>query len=329
MIAFVGSAWELVYRSVVVAWLRDERGIRIALPASGLSVGRSADCHVVVEDPHVSRRHAIVIDSAEGVRVVALGKRPVLVNGRPHDGSAVVAPGDRVSFESVSFVVERGDETPRASWALSMGDRRFTVQPSGLRLGGATDADVLVPGWPDRVAELRLDGRSLVLVRHAPLAVDGLVGVGDTLTLSAGMRLEAGAVTLTVVTNDAASATIDAPSMLPSRVELKLVPNGGVARFIVDREVAVWLPQRRCDLVATLLKPPSGFRPGDFLDDPVLISRVWGAEPADRAQLNTLIHRTRFTLSEAGLPGARIIERAQGGGATRLSLGEGAVVQIA
>lgn len=312
----------------MVAWLRDERGIRIALPASGLSVGRSADCHVVVEDPRVSRKHAIVIESHEGVRVIAMGKRPVKVNGRTHDPSALVAAGDQITFESVSFVLEVGDDAPRSSWALSLADKRFTVQRSGLRLGGAPDDDIVVPSWPAHAAELRIEGRRLLLVRHAKLSVDGLAGKGDTLTLATGMQIESAGVALTVVTATAGFTTIDSPALLPSQVELELVPNGGVARFVVDREIAVWLPQRRCDLVATLLKPPQGLRAGDFVDDAVLISRVWGSEPADRSQLNTLIHRTRFTLSEAGLSGSRIIERAQGGGATRLQLREGAVVRV-
>jgi len=317
-----------VYRWLVVAWLRDERGIRIALPASGLAVGRSADCHVVVDDPLVSRRHAIVIESPEGVRVIAMGKRAVVVNGRPHDSATLLSAGDRIAFETVSFTLEVGEEAPRSAWALSMGNRRISIQRSGLRIGGAEDDDVVVPGWPEHAGEVQLEGRRLILTRRSPLAVDGLVGHGDTLSLAVGMTIEAGGVELSVATTGAALTTLDSPSPLPSRVELELVPNGGVARFVVDREVAVWLPQRRCDLVATLLKPPQGVRAGEFIDDPMVISRVWGSDPADRAQLNTLIHRTRVTLSEAGLSGSRLIERAQGGGATRLCLREGAVVRI-
>jgi hypothetical protein len=323
----IGRA-QLVYGRPVTAWLRDERGIRIALPASGLVVGRSADCHVVVEDPLVSRRHAVLLEAPGGVRVVPLGKRPVRVDDRPHDPSTILAHGARIAFERVSFVLETAPTTERpAPLALALGDRRVTVPRAGLYVGGGGGEDVVIPGWPPRAVELSMDGERCVATRHARVSIDGLSGVGDAVEVGPGSLLEAAGMVLTIVPSAPAATTLDAPT-LPSRVELELVPNGGIARFFVDREIAVWLPQRRCDLVATLLRPPQGIAAGDFVDDQLVLPRVWPGEAADRAQLNTLIHRTRLTLTEAGLPGSRWIERAQGGGATRFLLAPGASVRV-
>lgn len=59
----------------------------------------------------------------------------------------------------------------------------------------------------------------------------------------------------------------------------------------------VWRADRRCDLVALLLKPPDG-QAGDVVPDETLRLRVWGGDAAlGRAQLNTLIHRLRKTLT--------------------------------
>jgi hypothetical protein len=311
----------------VTAWLRDEKGLRLALPASGLLVGRGAECHVIIDDPCVSRRHLLVVESEDGVRVVPFGRRPVLVNDGPHDASARLVSGDRIQVESVTFTLEIGDERTRRAWAVLVGDRRFTVQRSGLSIGGAPNDHVVVNEWPAHAAELSLEDGALFLVRNAPLEVDGLSGEGDRVQLDDGSTIASGAFSFTVVRAGDAHATVDSPGS-PSRVDLELVPNGGVAHVWMPTERVVWLPQRRCDLVATLLKPPGNLRAGDLVDDAVLMARIWGQEPTSRAQLNTLIHRTRQSFTEAGLAGARILERAPGGGATRFRLTHDARVSV-
>ena len=45
-----------------------------------------------------------------------------------------------------------------------------------------------------------------------------------------------------------------------------------------------------------------------------------------RQEINMLISRCRRDLVDAGLPGARLLERAPGGGGTRLALAPGAAV---
>jgi hypothetical protein len=49
---------------------------------------------------------------------------------------------------------------------------------------------------------------------------------------------------------------------------------------------------------------------------------VWPGNPGvSRSEINVHITRCRRDLVAAGLPGPRLIERAPGGGATRLTLG--------
>jgi DNA-binding winged helix-turn-helix (wHTH) protein len=90
----------------------------------------------------------------------------------------------------------------------------------------------------------------------------------------------------------------------------------------------IFLPQKRGDLVAALLRRSGGVVPGDWVDDDVLVSRVWGSEGASRTQINVLIHRARQSLTEAGLNGPSLLERAPGGGATRFRLAAGAQVEM-
>ena len=68
----------------------------------------------------------------------------------------------------------------------------------------------------------------------------------------------------------------------------------------------------------------------DFaMDDDVVRAVVWPRNPAvTRPEINMLISRCRRDLIEAGLAGGRLLERAPGGGATRLTLAPGALVRV-
>ena len=93
-------------------------------------------------------------------------------------------------------------------------------------------------------------------------------------------------------------------------------------------EHSVYLPDRRCDLIATLLRPPDGTKPGEFLDDETLISRVWPGRSMSRSDLNVLVHRVRKSLASVGVDGGALLQRAKGGGGTRLALAGGARIVL-
>ncbi len=78
---------------------------------------------------------------------------------------------------------------------------------------------------------------------------------------------------------------------------------------------------------AALVRPPPGHQPGDFIPDEVVSSIVWPREPmVSRQEINMLISRCRRDLVQAGLPGARLLERAPGGGGTRVVLAPGGTI---
>jgi hypothetical protein len=77
----------------------------IDLPQGETLIGRSASCHVTIEDPLVSRQHARIV--IEGNRVTAedLGSRNgLLVNGRPARGRVDLQDGDRVRIGTQELV---------------------------------------------------------------------------------------------------------------------------------------------------------------------------------------------------------------------------------
>jgi pSer/pThr/pTyr-binding forkhead associated (FHA) protein len=63
-----------------------------------MTIGRSRDCEIVIDDPNVSRRHAEIRKTIEGWMVVDLGStNGVKVNGRRvHE--EVLSPGDEITL---------------------------------------------------------------------------------------------------------------------------------------------------------------------------------------------------------------------------------------
>ena len=81
--------------------------------------------------------------------------------------------------------------------------------------------------------------------------------------------------------------------------------------------------------MCALLRPPAEYRAGDFIPDDTVRSVVWPRRPeVSRPEINMLISRCRRDLVEAGLAGPRLVERAPGGGGTRLVLAAGAQVEL-
>ena len=94
-------------------------------PASpGLTIGR-AECDVDLNDPDVSRRHAVVRRVDEGLAIEDLGSmNGTYVNDRRIEGIVEVAEGDRIRFGNTVWRVSGGagdDERSGAGDAAGSG----------------------------------------------------------------------------------------------------------------------------------------------------------------------------------------------------------------
>ena len=85
----------------------------VAMPGDSMRIGRSLSAHLRFEDPTVSRRHAVLIAEADGVRVLDdRSLNGVFVNGErvvSHvlaDGDEVVIGRYRLRFADLSTVAE-------------------------------------------------------------------------------------------------------------------------------------------------------------------------------------------------------------------------------
>jgi predicted component of type VI protein secretion system len=79
------------------------------------AVGRSASCQLSLDDPLVSRRHALLVVELEGVTVEDLQSRNgVLVNGRRIPGRTQLAAGDKIVIGSQELTLLEGRDGPGA-----------------------------------------------------------------------------------------------------------------------------------------------------------------------------------------------------------------------
>lgn len=316
-------------------WLESEGGRVLVGPASVL-VGRNPDCDIVIPDARVSRHHALFRATDEGVEVLPVGRQPVTVNGEARTDPTMLRPGDQVDCFGHTFAIALTSPSqvpePDLLWGVERSPGAlFRVAHTPFRVGGAPDDHLIILGWPPTVLLLHRAGNSLALeaAREGVVCGEPLVP-GECVRLAAGARVTYGTQSLRVVAlpRDPTKATeTSTRDDLPTAAELRFMPRGGrlTLRF-GKRELAVYLADRRCDLVACLLQPPPPFTAGDLVPDEALIDRIWPQRIQGRVELNTLVFRARKDLLKAGIDGAALIER-QGGG-VRLCLAPGATVEV-
>ncbi len=270
-------------------------------------------------------------------RMVPLGDAPCLVDGKSVDAPVTVAEGVvlRIGELELSVIAEpKEEEGPR--WLVQMvGGGLYSVAKERFVIGGDVGDDLRTDALAASAVVLSpRDGFVAVEANVPNVKVGGKVlEEGDVGSARVGDLVKAGGLALRVLAGDSSSAETTRHHLRTepgaTSVTLTFLPRGGRVEMRVERRTfTVYLAERRCNLIAALLQPPSDFAPGDFVDDEVVIPRVWPNQSKSRTDLNTLLHRVRKDLIAAGVDGAALVERAEGGGATRFRLGKEAVVKV-
>ena len=304
---------------------------------AGVLIGRQRDCDIVATDPAVSRRHALVRLTSDGAEVVPLGKAPVDVNGEPATNARPLRNGDELRMPglvlTVTIEVPRPSKQPLTGFVLERGGSSFGVTHSPFLIGGGDKDDLIVKKWPASSLLLHIaQGQLYVEAKDGDASRNGEpiepgalepLAFGDRLGYRDEMFVIAQAIG--VVTT-----AVGASGDLPTRVAIEILPRGGRVVFTIGgREHPVYLADRRFDLMVALLRPPGDYKAGDLVPDDTVRPIVWPRKPAvSRPEINMLISRCRRDLVDAGIAGPRLIERAPGGGATRVVLAPGAEVEV-
>ncbi len=90
----------------------------LEVPPGQFVIGRSADCQLSLDDPLVSRRHALLTVSGALVTVEDLGSRNgVLVNGTKIEGPQRLADGDQITIggQEMQLFVPDSQSSPSSS----------------------------------------------------------------------------------------------------------------------------------------------------------------------------------------------------------------------
>jgi predicted component of type VI protein secretion system len=104
----------------------------LELSEGEFAVGRSASCQLSLDDPLVSRRHAVLVVTADTVTVEDLGSRNgVVVNGQKINGKTQLAPGDKIMIGSQELTLFLGREAVgRETTSLAFGKRTLPSMPA-------------------------------------------------------------------------------------------------------------------------------------------------------------------------------------------------------
>ena len=305
-------------------WLAIPGGPRSRIRAGGVLIGRAPDCDIVIDDPSVSRVQAMVHLGPEGATLVALGQAAMTINGRASERSQALAAGDElvVGGRRLQVMVDGDDEPPPSMWMLrDPGGQLFGINRTPFVLGGVAEAGLCVAGWPPAVLRCHL-ADALHVEALEPLTLGGQpLEPGEIGAAPVGTTIEHAGTVFTVVAGGPThhAATVERRGA-PARVALEFLPRGG--RLSVgwgERDWRVYLPDRRCDLIALLLQPPAPLAAGDLVPDDLVLARLWPGRTASRTDLNVVIHRVRADLLRGELD-AQLVQRAVGGRATRFDV---------
>lgn len=311
-------------------------GVSRRVGGQGLLIGRDPACDIVVADPAISRRHALIRTSFDGVELVPLGRLPIAHNGRLCERAQLLVDGDHIEVAKLVFTVKV--ELPRpgrtqVGYRLVRGRSSFALSHTPFFAGGGDADDLILERWPAGALRFHLaQGELFVEVMTGVATKNGETIEGDTLAaLGVGDVLGYLGDTFEIAGGDRAHTTITGDAdALPSRVVVEMLPRGGRVVFsLPSGDRTLYLADRRLDLIAALVRPPSGYAPGDFIPDDVLRPIVWPRNPnVIRSEINVHITRCRKDLLAAGLAGPRLLQRSPGGGATRLALAPGCAIEF-
>ena len=340
-----GSGSSRIVRSVVdptsLWWLRSGDGVAKRVTASGLLIGRSPRCDVVIRSPNSSRRQALVYLDQSGPRLSVMGRGTVTVDDAEVEVDVQLPEGATVAVGDLTLKIVREavstDASAHTVWVLEGPDGGlFSFSHSPFQVGGSADDDLRVAQWPDHALKFHASESTLDVEPLGAIEVDGTPSdAGTVVRLNRGSRVTLDGLSVRIVTGgefgDGSTVSLEPDNVPGARsARLEFLPRGGRLHVRIGGpdEHSVYLTDRRCDFIAVLLQPPPPLVPGDFVADEHLWARVWGKQPSGKKTLHVLLHRLRKDLDRVGLAGAALLERAEGGGATRFRLRDGARVTL-
>lgn len=102
------------YHRVVPAYRLHYLNHEVELPVGEFTIGRGSKCQMIIDDPQVSRRHAILLVGTDSVVLQDLGSRnATVVNGVLAKGKVTLIGGDRIQIgrHELTLVRSKAEDT--------------------------------------------------------------------------------------------------------------------------------------------------------------------------------------------------------------------------
>jgi pSer/pThr/pTyr-binding forkhead associated (FHA) protein len=282
------------------------------------SLGRSKDCEIVIEDPHISRVQATVRTTKNRFVIKNVGRNPLLINGRPAP-ERYLKDGDVLTLGKMHFVFQTGrasqpvpaeaaaeqqtvvvskaeEEAADCRLMIAAGDgetRAVPIAQDKLVLGRSTEADIQLNDPLISRRHCVIERREEGMFARNVSATNPLIVNGDPRVecrLYSGDRIRVGTYSIVFVSNlpddiGQSEPALSMPAPKSSRalwgvIILVLLATGGY--FGYSGAYKPWQVERAIAGVARLIDAGSLKEADQRLKD--LLSRRLSAEQTQRAK---------------------------------------------
>jgi len=142
---------------------KDDPRVSYRTASETFSLGRSKDCEIVIEDPHISRVQATVRSARNRFVIKNVGRNPLLVNGRPTP-ERYLKDGDILTLGKMHFVFQAGRPS-RSTPAESATEEQTVVVSTPEE--EAADCRLMIAAGDGETRAVPIDRDKLVLGRSA------------------------------------------------------------------------------------------------------------------------------------------------------------------
>jgi predicted component of type VI protein secretion system len=250
-------------------------------------IGRSAGCQLSLDDPLVSRRHAILVVGENGVTIEDdQSRNGVTVNGLRVSEKMALSPGDRIVIGSQELVLLGPENDSKAARRPTFGNKTLPKIPSLAAAEDPRPSPTIAPAAPVSVADSETNP---TLVRRAQ-AFALLSGVAEK-ALAMGRADEAERL-LAVPVSEIVDASREGKSLSPALVD-------AVARFAAKVAAATgkgaWIDQ-----VVALYRAQERPCPANVIDElNTAVRRVSGIDLARLREYVAILHQKQATFGPA------------------------------
>lgn len=250
-------------------------------------IGRSAGCQLSLDDPLVSRRHAILVVRENGVTIEDdQSRNGVTVNGLKVSEKTDLSPGDRIVIGSQELVLLGPDNESKGARRPTFGNKTLPKIPSLEPPEDPHPSPTIAPAAPVSVADSETNP---TIVRKAQ-AFALLSGVAEK-ALAMGRADEAERL-LAVPVSEIVDAARDGRSLSPALVD-------AVARFAAKLAAATgkgaWIDQ-----VVDLYRAHERPCPANVIDElNTAVRRVSGIDLARLRDYVAILHQKQASFGPA------------------------------